>query len=556
MTEEQKESLKEKLKQLLDEKLNSLTTKFENDINIIETLKYSYFDNVVLPYREIEEKEKEKKEHKESKKEEKHEETKEKKETKEKEDKTKKAEEGKTFKKIKPLSLKETNLTKTPLKPNKKRDLGFREKTEVAPKKSTKIFSDKKKSEPAQTQPNESNTQKMKKKNLTTNDVTKKSGTARPSKTPINKRGRKTDEEKDAVPKAKTIRATAVKTNATKRFTGKVKAIDKKGKKDKKKVEKNKEKVEEEKKEEEVVEEKKEVVLKDKSLIKIPEDLKDNNALINLFFVLKGKYLTNKEMYYIILSSPKLYKSFGSDIKFLLDDKKQEIKTKINELQTFLNNYGDLESHLSKEFTPSKSAQNSLAFVKKEEFENIIKKGDIPSEVVKIFKLLFYIFDIPFDENLEGENLINYFIQEVMDKNGAKDLRTIAINYISTHKDLNITKEKFDKINAIVTSDEKVLSSVEIAKICSRSISYCTLLIRECNEFMNSKTLDDVPIYELKLKNKMLQEYKNKLAILENNGVPSKVEEGTTGIKENENNENKIETTNAEENNEVKENQE
>ena len=548
MTEEQKESLKEKLKQLLDEKLNSLTTKFENDINTIESLKYSYFDNVVLPYREIEEKEKEQKE---SKKEEKHEETKEKKE---KEDKTKKAEEGKTFKKIKPLSLKETNLTKTPLKPNKKRDLGFREKTEVAPKKSTKIFSDKKKSEPTHTQPNESNTQRMKKKNLTTTDVTKKSGAGRPSKTPINKRGRKTDEEKDA-PKAKTIRATAVKTNATKRFTGKVKAIDKKGKKDKKKVEKNKEKVEEEKKEE-VVEEKKEVVLKDKSLIKIPEDLKDNNALINLFFVLKGKYLTNKEMYYIILSSPKLYKSFGSDIKFLLDDKKQEIKTKINELQTFLNNYGDLESHLSKEFTPSKSAQNSLAFVKREEFENIIKKGDIPSELVKILKLIFYIFDVPFDENLEGENLINYFIQEVMDKNEAKDLRTIAINYISTHKDLNITKEKFDKINSIVSSDEKVLSSVDISKIISRSISYCTLLIRECHEFINSKTLDDVPIYELKLKNKMLQEYKNKLAILENNGVPPKVEEGTTEIKENENNENKIETTNAEENNEVKENHE
>ena len=555
MTEEQKESLKEKLKQLLDEKLNSLTSKFENDINTIETLKYSYFDNVVLPYREIEEKEKEKKEQKESKKEEKHEETKEKKENKEKEDKTKKAEEGKTFKKIKPLSLKETNLTKTPLKPNKKRDLGFREKTEVAPKKSTKIFSDKKKSEPAQTQPNESNSQRMKKKNLTTSDVTKKSGTGRPSKTPINKRGRKADEEKEAAPKAKTIRATAAKTTATKRFTGKGKAVDKKGKRDKKKVEKGKEKVEEEKKEE-VVEEKKKVVLKDKSLIKIPEDLKDNNALINLFFVLKGKYLTNKEMYYIILTSPKLYKSFGSDIKFLLDDKKQEIKTKINELQTFLNNYGDLESHLSKKFTPSKSAQNSLAFVKREEFENIIKKGDIPSEVIKILKLLFYIFDIPFDENLEGENLMNYFIQEVMDKNGAKDLRTIAINYISTHKDLNITKEKLDKVNSIVTSDEKVLSSVEMSKIGIRSISYCTLLIKECHEFMNSKTLDDVPIYELKLKNKMLQEYKDKLAVLENNGVPPKVEEGATEIKENENNENKIETTNAEENNEVKESQE
>ena len=48
---------------------------------------------------------------------------------------------------------------------------------------------------------------------------------------------------------------------------------------------------------------------------------------------------------------------------------------------------------------------------------------------------------------------------------------------------------------------------------------------------MNSKTLDDVPIYELKIKNKMLQEYKNKLATLENNGVQPSTEQGTMEIK-------------------------
>ena len=522
MTEEQKELLKEKLKQLLDEKLNTLTTKFENDINTIETYKYSYFDNVVLPYREILQKETEKKEEKDKEKSE---------EPKEKEEKSKKGEEGKTFKKIKPLPLKDTHLAKTPLKATKKRDLGFKEKTEVLPKKSNKIFSDKKKSEPVKTQPNEPKTERMKKKNLTTVDVTKKSGAGRPSKTPINKRGRKTDEDKDTVPKTKTLRATAVKNNTTKRFTGKGKAAaDKKGKKDKNKDKKKVEKEEVEEKKEEIIEEKKEIVLKDKSIIKIPDELKDNNALINIYFVLKGKYLTNKEKYKLILSSPKIYKSFGSDVKFLLDDKKQEIKTKINELETFLNNYGDLESYLSKEFTPSKTAQNSLIFVKKEEIENIIKKGDIPPEIINIFKLLFLIFDIPVDESLEGENLLNYFIQEVMEKNDVKDLKTLALNYISKNKDLNITKEKFDKINAIISADEKVLSSVDIAKIC-RNISYSTLLIRECNEFMNSKTLDDVPIYELKIKNKMLQEYKNKLATLENNGVQPSTEQGTIEIK-------------------------
>ena len=67
MTEEQKELLKEKLKQFFNEKLDSLTNKFQTDINTIETLKYSYFDNVVLPFREIEEKEKNEQEKKKGK---------------------------------------------------------------------------------------------------------------------------------------------------------------------------------------------------------------------------------------------------------------------------------------------------------------------------------------------------------------------------------------------------------------------------------------------------------------------------------------------------------
>ena len=526
MEEEQKELLKEKLKNLFDEKLNLLTNKFEADINTIETMKYSYFDNIVIPFREIGEKEKNE-EAKEKEKEDKKESKKENKEKKDKEEKKEKSEEGKTFKKIKPLSLKEnSNLTKTPLKSNRKRDLGFKEKTEVPSKRTTKIFEGKKNPKPENKEQNKTlPTERLKKKNVTTLDVTKKgSASVRPSKTPINKRGRKNDDEKEA-PKPKTNRATAVKTVGTKKFTGKGKIGDKKGKKEKKKVEK-KEKEKEEIKEDLVKEEeeKKEIILKDKIIIKIPEELKTNNSLISIYFAIKENYLTNKEKYKIITNNPTIYKSFGNDIKFLLNDKKKDIQTKINELETFLNKYGDLETYITKEFQPSKTAQNSLIFVKKEEIEKIIKSGNIPTEIIDIFKILFLIFDISFDENLEKENLLNYFISEVMDKNNVKDLKTIASNYINNHKDLNITKEKYDKINEIVSSDEKVLSSVDIAKIC-RNISYCTLLIRECNEFMNSKTLDEVPYYELKSKNKELQELKNKLAVLENNGIPPKKEE-------------------------------
>ena len=236
--------------------------------------------------------------------------------------------------------------------------------------------------------------------------------------------------------------------------------------------------------------------MKDKAIIKIPGELKNNNCLSIIYFVLKGNYLNNKEKYKIIVNNPTIYKSFGSNITFLLDDKKKDLQSKIRELETFLNKYGDLQTYLTKEFSPSKSAQNSLVFIKKEEITNIIKKGNIQSEINDIFKLLFYIFDIQFDETLENENLLNYFISEIMDKNGVKDLKSFTLNYISTHKDLNISKEKVDKINDIINSDKKVLSPVDITKIC-RSISYSVLLIKECHEYLNLKTLDDVPYYEL-----------------------------------------------------------
>ena len=556
MTEEQKEILKEKLKNLFNEKLDSLTNKFETDINTIEELKYTYFDNVVIPFREMEEKSKKEKEKKE--------EPKEKDKDKDKEDKK----DDKHFKKLKPLTSKENaNLAKTPLRANNKREIfkdRDKDKTEQKKTTTTKIFSDKKterndkREKKEKKEKSELNTtlhnERLKKKNLTSHDLTKK---VRPSKTPVNKRGRKTDEDKNNATKTKTVKGSAVQRDKTKKFTEKSKPDDKKGKKDKKKTEKKAEDVKEEKieeKQEEKQEEKKEVILKDKTIIPIPDELKDNNTLFNLYLIIKGKYLTNKEKYKLLLH-PTMYKVFGNNISFLLDDKKQEIKKQINELETFLNNYGDLENYLSKEFTPSSSAKNSLAFVKRNEIENLVKKGDIQPEINNIFKLLFYIFDIPFDENLENENLINYFITDVMDKNGVKDLRSIYNNYIAEHKDLNITQEKYDKINAIVSADEKVLSSIEIGKIC-RNISYCTLLIRECNEFMNSKTLDDVPYFQLKMKNKRLQELKHKLATLENKEIPPQNEEQPKEENENKKEENENTVTLVIEESVPKENEE
>ena len=535
MTEEQMNLLKEKLKLFFDNKLEALTNKFESDINLIEQLKLNVYDNIIIPYREMNKLVENKKD-------------KEKEVTKEKEkEKEKKKEEKKEEKKVevkKDLKTSITtnttknenrNLTKTPMKSNRKKELDFKGKTEVLPKKS-RVFSGKSSHKP------ELNTTFQKEKHQKNNTVAltetnkKTNDRVRSSKTPLNKKEHEKEEKKENKPKkTKGISATAYKPSATKRFTSQKMPIEKKNKEknDKKKKEikkdikkvniKNKDKKEkEEKKTEEKIENK--IVLKYKGLHQIPEDLRNKNPLYNIYLMLKGNYLSNKENCKLILSHPLLYKSFGSDIKFLLNDKKKELQTKINELESFLKKYDDLPNIVSSTFQPSKAAQKSLMFVTKEEIENLIKKGNVTKEFTDIFKIILYILDIKYDENLEGEELLQFFISEILVKDNKKNLMLVISEFFSKNEDLHLTKEKIEKVENIIKTDNMTLSIQEMTKK-NRLISYCTFLIKEYHEFITKKTSDGIPHYVLKAKDKNLKEYKFKLATIENNGIPPKIEE-------------------------------
>ena len=562
MTEEQKELLKEKLKLFFDKKLDSLTTKFENDIKLIEEFKYNTYDNIIIPYRQLslkEEEEKQKNNHIEAnkeikkedkkieqkkkedkkveekkkpeiKKKEEHKEAKEHKETKE----PKKKEEHKETKdnSSKTTKNENLNLTKTPMKSNRKKELDFKGKTEALPKKS-RVFSSKAPHKP-ELNTTTIATERNKKKptpSLTESTRRKSAEKNRSTKTPFNKKD-KEDNEDSKTKKAKAISQTAYKPTATKRFTNAKKPIEKKGKgkPDKKKIEKKKEtkpvNKKEEKKEEkpEIKKEEKKIVLNDKSIHKIPDDLKSNSSLYSIYLMIKGNYLNNKEKYKLILTSPKIYKNFGNDVKFLLNDKKSELKSKIDELETFLKKYDDLPNIVSTTFQLSTSALKSLMFLTKEEMENLAKKGNLSKEFSDLFKIILYILDIKLDENLQNEDLLQFLVSELFLKTNKKNLMLVISEYLSNNKELNLTQEKIDKIENIIKSNEVILSITEMAKK-NRIISYSTFLIKEFHEFINKKTSDGIFYYELKNKNNLLKEYKYKLATIENNGVPPKIEE-------------------------------
>jgi hypothetical protein len=309
------EELKQKLLDFFDKKLTDLTTKFEADIDSIEKMKFEYFDNVIKKYQEIEE------EHK------KEEEKEKEKPEKEKEKPEKKSEEPKHEK-----------VTKKKLE---KIDPTLRPKTPMA---------NTKKREGKEDKAHDTTTDKHKKdakedKGHDTTDKHKKDAKAKPAthapaggKAPAGKKG----DKKPMIPKSKT---TINKKGGT--LKG--------GKKDAKKE--TKEKKEEEKKEEEHVEEKKQIILNPKYKYQVSDELKKNSGLSCLYFILKGGYLDKKNTLHISTNSPLLYKSMGSNMKYLLDDKKKEVQAKADEIQNFLNNYGDLNTYLTKEFTLSKKVE-------------------------------------------------------------------------------------------------------------------------------------------------------------------------------------------------------
>ena len=551
MTEEQKQILIEKLKLFFDTKIETLTKKFENDIKTIEEYYYEAFDNVIIPLREIKKKEEEEKElEKEKNKEEKEEKEKEKHPVKEKVKKKEeqKIEDQKELKlNISKLSKSENlNLTKTPMKASRKKEIEFKGKTELQPKRS-RVFSGKSHKPELNTINETFHKEKKEKKNTvtiteintstrernkSTLTISTKKEHKKEHKKEINKEEKK--EVKENKPKkAKGLSASAYKPTGTKKFTSQKGIMDKKGKNDKKKkdLKKDIKKIEiknKKGKDEDKTEEKMEpkIIIKYKGLNQIPEDLKNRKALLDIYLMIKGNYLSNKENCKLILSNPIIYKNFGSDVKFLLNDKKNELKSKINELESFLKKYDDLPNIVSTRFQPSKSAKKSMMFVKKEEIEKLIKnyEGNIPKEICDTFKLLLYILDLPFDENLTNQELLEFFMSEVLVKPNIPNLMVSMSQFFENNKEINITKEKYEKIDNIIKEDNLILSTTDMARK-NRFISYCSFLIREYYKFINLKTSDEIPYYEMRKKNKMLNEYKYQLATIENNGIPPKIEE-------------------------------
>ena len=453
------EELKQKLIDFFDKKLTDLTTNSQSHMDSIQNIKYEIVDTLFTKFKEVEE------EHKKQELEEK--------ERIEKEKHDKKTEEGK-HEKVQKSKIDPTARPKTPMA------LGSTRKT--------KIKEDK----------HETKEKKETKAKVTIKAPASSKGAA----------GKKTDASK----RPKTAKDTKSRANAKKGGANAKKGAKGGGKKDAKKAPAKEEE------HHEVEEEKKPVVINPAYIYTTNDELKNNPGLSCMYFVLKGKYIVDKKQFlHITTFSPLLYKTFGSNMKFLLDDKLKDVKNKANEIEKFLNNYGDLNNYLSKEFSLSKKAINSIQFFKKKEEDEILKMSTIPKEVGLVLKCLYYILDENFDESISNKELFENMLNNVLTKNEDKTFKSLIVNYVNQNKFLNLDKEKFDKINNIINENNTITNMIALTKLC-RPISLFCFLLKEVHDYINLKTLDGQFYFDLRMKNNELQKYKDIIYMIENNG--------------------------------------
>ena len=216
-----------------------------------------------------------------------------------------------------------------------------------------------------------------------------------------------------------------------------------------------------------------------------------------------------------------------NNMKYLLYDKKKEVQEKVDRIEYFLNRYSELNTYLTKEFTLTKKANQSIKFFNKKEEEEIRQMAEIPKEVIMIIKCIYYIIDEPFDESMNGKQLYENLISNVLSKNEDKTFKSLLDNYFEHNKYLNLTKEKYDKINNIINENNVILNMITMTKMC-RPISLFCFFLKEVHDYINLKTLDGQYYFDLRLKNDELQKYKDILYLIENDGKkrePSKLED-------------------------------
>jgi hypothetical protein len=199
----------------------------------------------------------------------------------------------------------------------------------------------------------------------------------------------------------------------------------------------------------------------------------------------------------------------------------ENIFTKENYLSLFMMSPEE-EKLICKPFVPSKTAQNGLNFITKEEellfsHENLV---NLPAreEINAILKIIYILIRQNYEkieENLLGDQLINKILSKMKIDNLSNDtfkiLETLFQNVICNN--LLLSNDQISKIISIVEKTENVLNPTYILKSC-KVIAYVTFIIKEIYEYLTVKAHDGTPILYLRKHRNNLKKLKEKYSKL------------------------------------------
>lgn len=218
-----------------------------------------------------------------------------------------------------------------------------------------------------------------------------------------------------------------------------------------------------------------------------------NKNIIRALFLLTISDFASFKLKFILISSiPKIYAIVGFKgliNKIIEENKKVILEMEADPENNLLDQY--TEAVINKQFMPSKTAQNGLAFVTKEEEIGLCKREQ-PEEIANIFRLIYHMVDEKMDEFETSQKMIDNFFTNVLPKLKVDNLSKLFYNILEAlflqhiAKNTEISEERYLLIAEIIKNNPRILSSNDLLKL-NRSVSYMSFIIKEVYEFYSLK---------------------------------------------------------------------
>jgi len=243
------------------------------------------------------------------------------------------------------------------------------------------------------------------------------------------------------------------------------------------------------------------IILKINPKAQINVGTNTNKALI---LAMLKNYLADEKSRINLFTSIKNFTPFKPYFIQSLISENEDLIKKFGELSEKYSNDPTVEAQISKLFAPSKTAQNGLNFLTKDEEGNLAKK-DQPNEIINIFKLVYVLVNESY-EHLPLNQLIPNLLTNIFPKLKIESLKSYYLNTIG--KTINISTNQHEKLTKILADNPKLLNSSELLKI-NRCVSYMTFMVKEILDYASQKTSDGtyvVAIRDAKLRlNKLIE---------------------------------------------------